>query len=257
MKLPLDWRIVLLVIGTLSLGLLVGFCVHTDARVEAARLPERSGVPTPAQTVKTLPEETSSGIVTRQDLSVFDLRYATATQVGGAMVTGTSYLNLLRVSKTSGVDAIVAHYSTSGERIEFACVTHSCKVFQEAMPVHPGEHTYALQIDVSREPLGREFLILVQATYWGGFRLSETQQSAYTYTDSDTSRLSDLRLVVLLPESKPAKGWGLWVQGDSAGAEWKRYEETADLSVDPGGRYFQWQIRHLNPSSHYRFDWTW
>ena len=224
--------------------------------------PPSSVVP-PNPNLKTVPklnEEDSEGFQTLRDISVFDLRgwkQVSASETN-PRVSPANYINYLHVKKTRDVKLYRAHYATSGTAIDLRCITHEAQVLQQAIPVdHAGQKVkeYEVDVDISSIPVDKEFLIVIEGTYWNSFQ-NPVEETASTYTTNDIAQLDELSIFVLLPESRPFKGYKLWSQ-KYGGGERTEYRGDNRLYADKDGHFLYWSILARNPDHHYQVSWTW
>lgn len=209
------------------------------------------------QIVSELPPETSGQYMLIKDISIFDLRGWKPVPVNkmNEKFSPANYINYLHLKKTQPLDSIVIHYGTSGYDIDLRCITHNYKNYQAdtATADHKGQKSFGISIDVSHVPLNEEFLIVIEGTYWNGFR-NDSMESAMTYTDKETQGLSELALIVLLPYEKPLKSVEKFVGSDTI---YKKYRGADKFYRDESGRFVYWSIKDIEEDSHYKLDWTW
>jgi hypothetical protein len=237
------------IIGWAVFGLLSGKASADPPVVPPGAVEEREDLPTSG------PEE----LVIPSDVSVFDLRFwkpVPPDRAFNSPVSPVNYSNYLRVIKRKAVDRLYAHYATSGLKIDLQCATHSYHVMRKRpKAVHETEKEYAVEIDISKEPLGKSFLVLVQATYWNGFR-NASREDAMTYIDKDAAIPDDLSLILLFPQRKPVKDLHLDQTSDE-GDTWISYPAQDEAYRDPGGLYAYWGVRSKKAGNHYRLRWNW
>src|SRR5215216_1876086 len=182
------------------------------ARGAGEKPPAIQVVPVPDQITKTskLADSSSPGISILKDISIFDLR--SWRQVPPDQVdkrySPVNYINYLHVKKTRPEKRLIAHYATGGSAIDLRCITHGAKIYLREDPEeHAGSEVkeYAVEVDIEDVPVGKEFLVVIEATYWNSFQ-DPLNESASTYTDDDIDELNELALIILLPESKTLKG---------------------------------------------------
>jgi hypothetical protein len=235
---------------------LFGLVHYTKAPPSSAEPPPAGVVPKPdVRPVDELPEARSPLDVLK-DISVFDLRAWRPVPAEGqaGRISPANYINYLHVRKNRDADTLVAHYQTGGYAIDIRCITHKFDVSRKEQPTEHAEgHEYAIEVDVSQEPLGSEFLIVIEATYWNGFR-DVMQEAASTYTDDDIADLGELALVVLFPPSKPFKQVRRF-ESDSKGMTPYRGVDSFYEDVNRGFVY--WSIRQRRPDWHYMLEWDW
>ena len=205
--------------------------------------------------VDSLPAPSSAEFELLRDMSLWDLRAwrEVPPNRNDDRISPAHYLNYLHVRKRVPVNTYTAHYSTGGAAIDLRSITHASESFREASPQHPGEHNYAVKIDVSGVPVGQEFLIVIEATYWNGFQ--GQLQSASTYTDNDIGDLGELGMIVLFPEGKPFQDVRrVEVSEDRTERD---YRQSDTFYADRDGRFIYWDVRTRQPNKHYKLTWKW
>ena len=212
------------------------------------------------KTVPQLSEETDEGFETLRDISVFDLRgwKQVSPSETNPRFSPADYINYLHVKKTRDVKTYRAHYATSGTAIDLRCITHEAGVLQQAIPVeHAGQKVkeYEVDVDISEVPVDKEFLIVIEGTYWNSFQ-GALEEDVSTYTSNDIAQLDELSIFVLMPESKPFKGYKLWSQ-DTGGGERSEYRGDNRLYADQNGHFLYWSILARKRNHHYQVSWTW
>lgn len=207
--------------------------------------------------VDSLPKVPDGAYSIIKDISVFDLRSWLPIPEGkeNEKISPVNYFNYLHVKKISNVDKIVAHYSTSGADIDLRCITHNYEAYQQKSLSHDGGKEYGIEIDISKQKVGDEFLVLVEATYWNGFK-DVNHESASTYTDKDVSEMKELTLIVLLPENKGVTA--MPVRQEGHGGKFMDYKGLDKFFVDSKSkRFIYWNIIDFKPDEHYKLDWNW
>jgi len=232
-----------------------GFSAYVKAAAASplAIVPPSPTVPTPD-----LPPEADAGFVLLRDISMWDLRGRVEIPAnrGGDRVSPAHYINYLHLKKTAAVGKYVAHYQTGGSGIDLRCITHSAKIYEKTNPtVHESGHEYAVEVDVSADAVGQEFLLVIEGTYWNGFQGSTGDVE--TYTDSDTSALGELAIFVLFPESNHIKGQPQLTEIDSNSKQERQIRESTQLFRDSSGQFVYWNVTSRRPNKHYRIGWEW
>jgi hypothetical protein len=193
---------------------------------------------------------------TVRDVSAFDLRawVPVPGDKKDERVSPVNYINYLHVTRlTEDATQYVAHYSTSGAAIDIRVITQNAKIERLDTESHPGRKSYQVSIDVRDYPIGEEFLVIIEATYWNGFQ--KALEDASTYTDSDSTHLTELALIVLFPDARKfQRSRRVWSCGDDAE---QPYSGDSKLFEDAGQRYIYWGIRTIKPDCHYRLTWEW
>ena len=210
--------------------------------------------------VKKLPEESNEDLYELiKDISIFDLRQwkQTPDSLKNTRYSPANYTNYLHLRKTKPLDKIVIHYGTSGTAIDMRCITNAFEFYQKDKPtIHDSisYKEYALVVDIGAMPLNKEFLIVVEATYWNGFS-SMNSEDASTYTDEEIHGLDELGLIVFFPESKPFKDYQ-FLDKKNGGNE-DSYRGTQSFYADINKKFIYWSIKDRQPDHHYRLKWNW
>jgi hypothetical protein len=211
--------------------------------------------------VDKLPDENNAeDYMLLKDISIFDLRQwrFTPDSCLNKRYSPANYTNYLHVKKTKPLDKIVIHYATSGYAIDMRCITHAYTVEQRKKPIeHAGEKVkeYAMTVDVSNVDIGKEFLIVVEATYWNGFN-DVNKNDASTYTDEEINGLNELGLIVFFPDRKPFKQTTK-IDRDTRTDAQHEYRGIDEFYADASRKFIYWDIRERSPNHHYKLEWTW
>lgn len=210
--------------------------------------------------VKELPEESNSDLYELiKDISIFDLRQwkPTPDSLKNTRYSPANYINYLHIKKTRPLDEIVIHFGTSGFGIDMRCITNPFKFYQKEKPTfHDSVNykEYALVVDISRLPLNKEALVVVESTYWNGFS-NLNFEDASTYTDDEIHGLDELVLIVFFPENKPFKDYKfLDKKFDSPEGS---YRGILSFYEDINKKYIYWSIKDRQAGHHYRLRWNW
>jgi len=238
-----------------------GYLIAKQSNKPSATTANPTVVPPPVD-LKTVPklEESGEGFQTLRDVSIFDLRgwKQLSLSENNLRASPVNYINYLHVTRTSQAKLYRAHYATTGTAIDLRCITHPADVLLQATPVeHAGGKVkeYAVEVNVENAPVDKEFLIVIEGTYWNSFQ-DIVEESASTYTDKDIKHLQELALFILLPENKPFKGYKLWSH-PTGHAEKKEYQELTKFYADKDGRFIFWSILDRRSDYHYEVTWNW
>lgn len=209
--------------------------------------------------VSKIEEGADEGFSTLRDVSVFDLRgwKKISPNETNPRVSPVNYINYLHVKKTRETKTYRAHYATTGTEIDLRCMTHQSQTLKQEKPEeHDGKkyREYEVAVNVEDIPVGKEFLIVIEATYWNSFQNLE-EESVLTYTDSDIDQMEELALFVLLPEEKPIKSYNLWA--NPSGEEKAQFLGNSRIYKEENGRFFYWSITDRKPGYHYEITWNW
>jgi hypothetical protein len=258
---------------------LLGAIIGAAAVLAAAVLPALTGkntptAPPPPQTIKVeiagtivpppkdltavpelrKPEGDAFRLV--RDVSIFDLRAwkMVPLNLSTQRVSPVNYINYLHVKKVRAADTFIAHYSTSGSAIDLRCITHNARITQKQMSDPVAPKSYAVEVDVRTVELNREFLIVIEGTYWNSFQ-NLKEETAATYIDPDGRDLEELALIILLPETKPFTRADR-MTGDEHSKD-QPYRGLDSFYADRDGRFIYWSIKERQIDRHYYVKWTW
>lgn len=210
--------------------------------------------------VEQLPEESNSDLYRLvKDISIYDLRQwkPTPQNLMSTRFSPCNYTNYLHIKKTRPLSKIVIHYATSGFAIDMRCITSPFKFYQLSKPIaHEGQNMkeYALVVDVSDMVINKEYLIVVEATYWNGFN-NLVKEEASTYTDEEIHGLDELGLIVFFPDSKPFKNYRLRYKPKNE--EEEDYRNESAFYADEKKKFIYWSIKSRLANHHYKLEWDW
>lgn len=256
------WRFITAIgtVGAFGLGFVVPKPKERDSTSPWTLIPSKNVVPqVAASSVQALPEETSGDqyFDLFKDISVFDLRSwrptsKTEMQTRHSPANYTNYLNL---RKKKDQAKYVARYSTSGYAIDMRSITHTGVLYTTTDTQHEGNKQYAIEVNVAAEPVGKDFLLVVEGTYWNGFA-NEAEESASTYTDSDITKLGELGLAILFPEGKPFTSFEL-LQRQKGWQDFVPLSEGSKFYADKSQLFIYWSITTRTPDTEYKVVWKW
>ncbi len=217
--------------------------------------------PASVKRVRSISDPTYKDFRFVRDLSVLDLRSVTVSPwythlPGWKLIDPRPHLrpaslsNHMLVRKVGTASEIHLVYSTSAQ-LDLRCVTHAA-TYRES-PTADAD-TWEVIADVSAVPVGSEFEIIVEATYWGGFWGRDGND--YTTYGHNQSEPEDISIVLLFPERKPFKAITATEYGphsDEAAAAQGSFEERS------GGknRSYYWHTTSTRPSWYYKLSWSW
>jgi hypothetical protein len=210
--------------------------------------------------VQDLPEDPDdTDFETLRDVSVFDLRgwKRLAPNEQNPRSSPANYINYLHVKKIRPAKLYKAHYHTSGSGIDLRCMTHSFEILEKQKPeqhAKDGGHEYEMDVNVEDMPVGKEFLVVIEATYWNSFQ-GLAGDDASTYTDTDIHQMQELSLFVLLPDTKPFKEVDRLA--GPTGSEKQGFRDEEKFYQDKDHRFFYWDIIKRQPNYHYQAKWSW
>ena len=212
----------------------------------------------PTQVAK-LPAETSddADFDLLKDISVFDLRgwKPVPADAKDSRYSPANYTNYLHLRKKTAAKTYVIRFGTTGYAIDARSMSHSGTLYTTATKKDPELKEYALEVDVSSEPIGKDFLLVIEGTYWNGFSNPE-KEFASTYTNKDMMSLGELGLLVLFPEQKPFKTFEL-LQRTELAAKFTSMTENSKFYPDSGKQFIYWSVTNRRPSTEYKIEWGW
>jgi hypothetical protein len=261
-KISMRQAIIVALITTVG-GVLTGYFASVGLRNKEEKPPAIAVVPDqkPVE-VDELPKESNDDDYELiKDISIFDLRNwkYTPEEDKNTKYSAVNYTNYLHVKKLKPINFITAHYSTSGYGIDMRCITHPAPVFKkkevpDAFHDKPNDKEYAIQIDVSKVEVGKEFLIVVEATYWNAFN-DQNKNDASTYTGKEVKGMQELGLIVFFPDNKPFKEMEYYNTPENG--EETPYLSNSTIFPDKNKKFIYWSIKERLPNNHYTLKWTW
>lgn len=198
--------------GRAIFQLLVGCILIMFPVLLSATVKSHVTVPEPqhVETVDRIPDPNYSAFIFLRDESILDLRGLAKSSLLARMPwlsqksNPVNLLNAMRIRKTAQEDLISFTYATSG-KLDIRCLTHRCTLRRaiEADQHGTGElkETWEVTANVANVPVGDEFELIVEATYWNAFDTPEKQWYA-TYPNRQ-SQPETVSTLVLFPERKP------------------------------------------------------
>jgi hypothetical protein len=192
----------------LSVGiLLIAFPVLLSA---ASRPSSTTPVARSFQQVDTIPDPSYTAFRFVRDTTMLDLHNTAKDSVMsrlpivGEKSNPVNLTNTMRVRKVSASSVISFTYATSG-MLDIRCLTQQCKLKRASQKdVHSGgelKETWEVTADVSDIPVGEEFEVVIEATYWNAF--DAPQKQWYASYANDQTEPETLATLVLFPTSKP------------------------------------------------------
>lgn len=165
-------------------------------------------------------------------------------------------MNLKLVQKVNPADSISFTYATSG-KIAARCLTQRC-TFKRAESVDQHEagklkQTWELTANVQDVPVGEEFAVAVEVTYWNAFDTPEKQWYA-TYANGQ-AQPEDVSVLLLLPQNRPFSSYKLlaYPHGSDKGAP---FQGNARIVPGDGNLSFYWEVFSARPNEAYEIHWT-
>jgi hypothetical protein len=200
-----------------------------------------------------------------RDMSLLDLRAIDVapwyTELPGWKLLGQKerikpaiLKNYMTVKKVDSVNYIHLTYATSG-KLDVRCPTHQA-TFRRSERIEEGTlvETWEVIADVSTIPVGQEFEIVVEATYWNAF--SGKDGDDYTTYGHDQAEPEQISIIAFFPEDKPYKN----VQMTEISPVTKISGPVQGLTESwpgPQNRTFYWTVSSQRPNWYYKLAWKW
>jgi len=217
--------------------------------------------PASVKRVQSIPDPNYKDFRFLRDISVVDLRSVTVspwyTHLPGwklvdprPRIRPASLTNHMVVRKVGSASEIHLVYSTSA-RLDLRCVTHAAGYHES----RSGDaDTWEVIADVSAVPIGSQFEIIIEATYWGGFWGSHGND--YTTYGHNQSEPEDLSILLLFPEKQPFKSVTATEYGPHAN-EAAAAQGSFEQRSGERNRTYYWHTISTRPSWFYKLTWTW
>lgn len=220
-------------------------------------------VPAPHQyqQVDSIPEPTYTAFTFLRDTSTLDLRGLEKSSLLTRMpwmsnkTNPVNLINSMIIKKTSSADFISFTYATSG-KLDVRCLTHQCTLRRA---IETDEHqtgvlkeTWEVTANVSHVPIGSEFELIVEATYWNAFDTPEKQWYAtYPNRQFEAETVSTL---ILFPEHKPFAGYTTlaYPHGSSMG---QLFSGGSRIVPAPDKLSLYWEIPDAQGNDTYELHW--
>jgi hypothetical protein len=176
----------------------------------------------------------------------------------------TRVIDVVRKESTDADNSTLKFlFLTGGYDVDLKCATHPHKVSGSSGRELLGAGTEPvlvreIEVDVRREPLGKEFRVVLNGTIWNGFQCNaKGQQWAALLAPDD---MSELEIAVKFPpgripnHEKAQLSW--FLKGDQVGKEPKG---TPNFQVESGERptWWVWRPRDIKKGHVYKITWEW
>jgi hypothetical protein len=234
----------------------------------ALQQPDNVTIPPPpasVQQVRTVPDPTYEAFRFVRDVSLLDLRAATTapwyTALPGWEIIDKSprikpavLKNYMVVRKVSPANEIHLTYGTTG-RLDVRCLTHQAQ-FRRAVQTEGDKATETWEViaDVGSIPVGQEFEIIVEATYWNAFR--GAQGDDYTTYAHNQTEPEELSIMLLFPVDKPFKNIAVTEYGPDS-TTGNPFQGQARAWPGPQNQTYYWTTISQRPNWYYKVAWGW
>lgn len=162
--------------------------------------------------------------------------------------------NYMVIKKIDTASFIHINYSTSG-KLDIRCPTHLA-TFRQSESIVDGREIEDWEViaDVSTIPVGQEFELAVEATYWNAFAGEEGDDyTTYGHTQTEPE---DISVIAFFPDDKPFKNIEMSEIAPEA-TTGNPIQGLAKSWRGPENKTFYWSIGSLRPSYFYKLSWTW
>ncbi len=222
--------------------------------------------PTSVQQVLDIPEPGYKSFRFIRDISLLDLRAVEVapwyTQIPGwnliykrPRMKPAILKNYMVIRKVDTATYIHIVYSTSG-KLDVRCPTHRSflRHAEEISDTSKPVDVWEVIADVSAVPVGEEFELTVEATYWNGF--SGKDGDDYTTYGHAQTEAEQISIIAFFPEDKPFKNIGVTEippDGSTGGGVQGQGRTWAGAS----NQTYYWTVVSTRPRWFYKLAWTW
>ncbi len=251
--------LVLIVIGTVMLA----------SPIIAAALQQPTSVtmpPASVQHVQKINNTDNPAFHVVRDVSLLDLRDSQAASWYSRLLTWLHFRNkkqriqpsvlkkYLVVEKIAPADTFQMPFATTGI-LDVHCVTHSA-IYQNSKTIEGSTETDGWNViaDVSTVPVGSQFEIAVEATYWNAFIGEEGDD--FTTHARKQEQPEDISIFLLYPQDRPMRDM-LVMEYPPDGGAGSRFQGTMREWRGAEGLSYYWTTTNLRPGYYYKFSWKW
>jgi len=224
-----------------------GFAAAKDPRVTPAEAPTIA---------TTLADPVYDGVEILKDVKVVDLRGRVAVPPDKKTtdkISPASWVRYTLMKKLKPKDFVEFESATTGAGIDARSLSHRYELittrnphFHRGVPVKPT----VLKIDISNEPIGQEFLVINEMTYWNAFTGEEGDWAAMHRLQHE-----DIAMVVLFPEDKPVKSSEFLEY--KPGGQPEPFRGRHKSYVSENGLVLFWGPEDLKRDFVYEVKWRW
>ena len=143
--------------------------------------------------------------------------------------------------------------ATTGAGIDARSLTHRYELITTKQLHYHGSTAVkpvVLKIDISNEPIGQEFLVINEMTYWNAFTGDDADWAAMHRVQNE-----EVAMVVLFPEEKPVKSYE-FLQYEK-GAQPEPFRGRHRSYVSENGLVLFWGPEDLKRNFVYQVRWRW
>ena len=235
------------------------------------KAPNATAPPPPdsVKRVQSIKDPTYESFIFLRDVGFLDLRTMSMTPwyttiPGWQLLNKKSrmkpaiFKNYMLVKKTGPIDTIKFKYATTG-KLDIRCPTHKA-TYYTSDEIENGVTTESWEVvaDVSAEPIGKEFEIFVEATYWNAFRGNDGDNFTTYSHDRQEGDGEELSLIIQFPDDKPFKTMDiLEIDGKAQQPTPTQIQETNRTWKSANNEAYYFTVFTKRPKMYYQFNWTW
>ncbi len=251
--------LVLILIGTVMLA----------SPIIAAALQQPDNVTMPPATVQHVQKINNTdnpAFLVVRDVSLLDLRDSAAASWYSKLLIWLHLSNrkqrvrpselkkYLVVRKLAPADTYQMPFATTG-LLDVRCVTHNA-IYQNSKTIEGSTETDGWNViaDVSTVPVGSDFEIAVEATYWNA--LNGEAGDDFTTHARKQQEPEEVSAFLLFPQDKPMKD--IYVtEYPPDGGSGNRFQGMLREWRGAEGQSYYWTTTNLRPGYYYKFTWKW
>ena len=160
--------------------------------------------------------------------------------------------------KKREVGSISFQFATTGVGLDPRCLSHPYRLIRADEHDIDGDRiikeSWEVVVDVSDIPVGEDFLIINEATYWNGFRGEESEWASIKAQEGTTTE--EIGILVLFPEEKPYKLFNMLAYAHGSDQK-QQFQGVARTFPSHTKQSFYWKIDDPKPAYAYELEWTW
>jgi hypothetical protein len=224
-----------------------GFAKGRDARV------------TPTEAVTVVPvfmDPNYEGVEILKDVRIIDVRGRVPVppeKKTSDKISSATWVRYTLMKKLKEKTFVEFESATTGAGIDARSLTHKYELITTKQPHFHGSvrvTPVVLKIDISSEPVGQEFLVINEMTYWNAFTGDDTDWAAMHRVQNE-----EIAMVVLFPEDKPLKKH-TFLQYEK-GAQPESFRGRHKSYVSENGLVLFWAPEELKRDLVYQVKWHW
>jgi hypothetical protein len=224
-----------------------GFTEARDVRVTPAQA---------ATIVPTLADPTYDGVEIMKDVKIIDLRGRVPVppeKKTSDKISSATWVRYTLMKKLKEKHFVEFESATTGAGIDARSLTHAYELITTKQPhFHGGLQVkpVVLKIDISNEPVGQEFLVINEMTYWNAFTGEDADWAAMHRVQNE-----EIAMVVLFPEGKPVQSYEFLHY--KQGMQPEPFRGSHKFYVSNNKLVLFWGPEDLKRDSVYQVRWRW